>query len=296
MSGRPWVAGVAGGAVTRTVPSVGRSGHRARDEPIQPVQGPLEQVAGAERIGGHRERREERAGNHDQQGDPAGDGSSPASIRAVQGFEAPHDRDTPRHDAPDCVACDARTASRPACHRIGFPARTRSERTSRGSHAPVQPARRPAPAVPRCPARRSPAGCPPGVPEGVVDKDVYRLGEIVDFFDSYHDFARSRHGHNHVRAAVGRRDPRVHRLQRPRRHLVSARSRSTRPQTSGAGTSRSSSIRPMGSTRARTRSPPGRSRASHRPTRRPRSSVRPDRRPTSACRWRWGSSGWRSCS
>lgn len=32
-------------------------------------------------------------------------------------------------------------------------------------------------------------GCPPGVPEGVVDKDVYRLGEIVDFFDSYHDFA-----------------------------------------------------------------------------------------------------------
>lgn len=32
-------------------------------------------------------------------------------------------------------------------------------------------------------------GCPPGVPEGVVDRDVYRLGEIVDFFDSYHDFA-----------------------------------------------------------------------------------------------------------
>jgi hypothetical protein len=32
-------------------------------------------------------------------------------------------------------------------------------------------------------------GCPPGVPEGVVEKDVYRLGEVVDFFDSYHDFA-----------------------------------------------------------------------------------------------------------
>jgi hypothetical protein len=32
-------------------------------------------------------------------------------------------------------------------------------------------------------------GCPPGVPQGVVEKDVYRLGEIVDFFDSYHDFA-----------------------------------------------------------------------------------------------------------
>ena len=39
------------------------------------------------------------------------------------------------------------------------------------------------------PGAVSAGGCPPGVPEGVVEKDVYRLGEIVDFFDSYHDFA-----------------------------------------------------------------------------------------------------------
>jgi hypothetical protein len=32
-------------------------------------------------------------------------------------------------------------------------------------------------------------GCPPGVEAGVVDKDSYRLGEVIDFFDSYHDFA-----------------------------------------------------------------------------------------------------------
>ena len=38
------------------------------------------------------------------------------------------------------------------------------------------------------PGAVSAAGCPPGVPEGLVDKDVYRVGEIVDFFDSYHDF------------------------------------------------------------------------------------------------------------
>jgi hypothetical protein len=32
-------------------------------------------------------------------------------------------------------------------------------------------------------------GCPAGVAAGVVDKDTYRLGEVIDFFDSYHDFA-----------------------------------------------------------------------------------------------------------
>ncbi len=39
------------------------------------------------------------------------------------------------------------------------------------------------------PGAVSAGGCPAGVPEGVVEKDVYGLGEIVDFFDSYHDFA-----------------------------------------------------------------------------------------------------------
>jgi hypothetical protein len=31
--------------------------------------------------------------------------------------------------------------------------------------------------------------CPVGVPEGVVDKDVYRLGEVVDIYGSYLDYA-----------------------------------------------------------------------------------------------------------
>jgi hypothetical protein len=38
------------------------------------------------------------------------------------------------------------------------------------------------------PAAAHAGGCPAG-DAGVVDKDSYRLGEVVDFFDSYHDFA-----------------------------------------------------------------------------------------------------------
>jgi hypothetical protein len=33
------------------------------------------------------------------------------------------------------------------------------------------------------------AGTCPALDEGVVDKDVYRLGELIDFYGNYHDFA-----------------------------------------------------------------------------------------------------------
>ena len=33
------------------------------------------------------------------------------------------------------------------------------------------------------------AGTCPALDEGLVDKDAYRLGELIDFFGTYHDFA-----------------------------------------------------------------------------------------------------------